>query len=86
MPLKGLCEQECALLISYLEVWAARPAVGFGLSCRYANQGNRCSMAETKRGKKFVVVEPYSYKRDGKIVHVGKHDRSTPKTSKGPKK
>lgn len=43
-------------------------------------------MAETKRGKKFVVVEPYSYKRDGKTVHVPKHDRSTPKTSKGPAK
>lgn len=42
-------------------------------------------MAETKRGKKFVVVEAYSVKRNGKTVRVPKHDRSTPRTSKGPK-
>ena len=42
-------------------------------------------MAETKRGKKFVVIPAYSFKRNGKIVRVPKHDRSTPRTSKGPK-
>jgi hypothetical protein len=40
-------------------------------------------MAETQRGKKFVVVEPYT-KKDG--TKVPKHDRSTPQTSKGPSK
>jgi len=42
-------------------------------------------MAETKRGKKFVVVEAYSFKRNGKTVRVPKHDRSTPRTSRGSK-
>jgi hypothetical protein len=40
-------------------------------------------MAETKKGNKVVVVEPYTRKQDGKTVHVEKHDRSTPRTSKG---
>lgn len=42
-------------------------------------------MAETKKGKKFVEIEPYTYKRDGKTIRVPRHDRSTPKTSRGAK-
>jgi hypothetical protein len=40
-------------------------------------------MAETEKGNKFVVVPAYERVQDGKTVTVPKHDRSTPKTSKG---
>jgi hypothetical protein len=40
-------------------------------------------LAETKKGNKFVVVEPYTRKQDSKTINVPKHDRSTPKTSGG---
>jgi hypothetical protein len=42
--------------------------------------GGEWKMAETKRGKKFVVVEPYT-RKDG--TKVPKHDRSTPRPPKG---
>jgi hypothetical protein len=40
-------------------------------------------MAETRKGKKFVVVAEYSRKKGSKKVRIGQHDRSTPRTSKG---
>ncbi len=40
-------------------------------------------MAETSKGKKIVPVKPYTRKQDGKSIQVPRHDRSTPKTSKG---
>jgi hypothetical protein len=41
-------------------------------------------MAETKEGKKIVPVKPYKRtEKDGTKVTVRRHDRSTPKTSKG---
>lgn len=41
-------------------------------------------MAETKRGTKFVVVKEHERKGpDGEMIKVGKHDRSTPRTSSG---
>ncbi|MHB8620805.1 MAG: hypothetical protein ACYDAG_14735 [Chloroflexota bacterium] len=40
-------------------------------------------MAETKKGNKVVVVPAYDRHQDGKVVHVPKHDRSTPHTSTG---
>jgi hypothetical protein len=41
-------------------------------------------MAETKKGTKYVEVQKYTYTRkDGTKVTVPRHDRSTPKTSKG---
>jgi hypothetical protein len=40
-------------------------------------------MAETKKGNKIVVVPAYTRKQDGKTIQVPKHDRSTPRTSKG---
>jgi hypothetical protein len=44
-------------------------------------------MAETNKGTKYVEVQKYSYiKKDGKKVTVPRHDRSTPKTSKGKRK
>lgn len=43
-------------------------------------------MAETKKGNKIVVVEPHERKQGGKTIEVPKHDRSTPKTSKGKEK
>lgn len=39
-------------------------------------------MAKTQRGKKIVTVKPH--RRDGKSVPG--HRRSTPNTSKGPRK
>jgi len=39
-------------------------------------------VAETTKGKKWIRVE--GYKRGG--TNVRTHDRSTPSTSKGPKK
>ncbi len=42
-------------------------------------------MAETEKGKKIVPVEPYTRKQDGHVIHVPRHDRSTPDTSKGKK-
>jgi hypothetical protein len=42
-------------------------------------------MAETKKGNKIVVVPAYNRKQDGKVIHVQRHDRSTPQTSKGKK-
>jgi hypothetical protein len=42
-------------------------------------------MAETSKGNKVVVVHSYNRKQDGKTIHVPKHDRSTPDTSKGKK-
>jgi hypothetical protein len=43
-------------------------------------------MAKTGRGTKWVDVEPYWREVDGKRQKVGGHDRSTPKTARGPKK
>ncbi len=43
-------------------------------------------MAETRKGKKFVRVKPYTRVVDGKRVRVGGFERSTPRTSKGKKK
>jgi hypothetical protein len=43
-------------------------------------------LAETKKGNKYVVVEPYERKQGGKVVEVPKHERSTPRTSKGKEK
>ncbi|HTW35800.1 MAG TPA: hypothetical protein VMD53_14375 [Rhizomicrobium sp.] len=43
-------------------------------------------MAETGRGKKFVVVHAYTKKKGSKTIRVAKHERSTPRTSKGSKK
>lgn len=43
-------------------------------------------MAETKKGNKVVVVKPYTRVQDGKTIEVPKHDRSTPRTSKGKSK
>ncbi len=43
-------------------------------------------MAETEEGKKIVPVHGYDRKQEGKVIHVHRHDRSTPHTSRGPKK
>jgi len=43
-------------------------------------------LAETSKGNKFVVVPAYTRKEGGKTISVPKHDRSTPRTSKGPAK
>ncbi len=44
-------------------------------------------MAETSKGKKYVEIQPYKYKKqDGTTVKVPRHDRSTPRTSTGKKK
>ncbi len=40
-------------------------------------------MARTSDGKKIVPVKPYERVQDGKVVKVHRHDRSTPKNSKG---
>jgi len=41
-------------------------------------------MAETSKGKKFERIRGYARKVDGKTQQVRTHDRSTPRTSKGP--
>lgn len=43
-------------------------------------------MAETAKGTKFVKVPAYTRKIGDKTVKVPAHDRSTPKTSRGPAK
>ena len=41
--------------------------------------GKERAVAETKEGKKWVPVKPYTREGpDGKPVHVHRHDRSTP--------
>jgi hypothetical protein len=43
-------------------------------------------MAETRKGKKFVKVKPYTKIVGGKKIKVGTFDPSTPRTSTGKKK
>jgi hypothetical protein len=50
----------------------------------FENYAGDLAMAETKKGTKYVEVQQYKYtKKDGTKVTVPRHDRSTPKTSKG---